>query len=402
MSVSRLYNKITLREHPDLSPIADASFEKGHTFIFPGDEINFITKLDAPTDIGGTLAGVTLKSVKCSMIAEKPNVFSSEFNGIFAATRSFELDSFTLAFNNSNAPMVPWGTDGYAPNINFKQDRNWQLPSGDFKRQINFFTTHTPSTAAWQWNFWFPIIFREEFWQSLAAADNDFYDPTQPQNGKNQDWRRYHNLSALPFGWTVKFKFELTYSQGGITNTIYSKLNLSNEVLAIKSYFSNNAYTNKSIKTCAVGGTPTNTPFAPIYGYQNTACFGYFTKASAWLPGEQNNLTAIFRIRPYQTGDASAWNSSSSKYALQPTDVWVNLNGDLITNDQFDIMTNDGFNIVTNDSGVFGTTITFDPANNLNIIVSAQLDYIKLAAKYPGVNKFSLYCRLYNQTTYTL
>ncbi len=139
MAITRLYNKISLREHPDLSPVADPSFEKGHSFIFPEDELVFCTKIK-DTDISDNFNGVAFQSSKCSVIAKKENVFTSEFSRIFTSTRSFDLDSFIIPFNNSNAPSVPLLKFGYAPNVNVKQDRNWQLKPGDFKRQINFFT----------------------------------------------------------------------------------------------------------------------------------------------------------------------------------------------------------------------------------------------------------------------
>src|ERR1035437_3259718 len=295
MSVLKLYNTITLREQPDLSPIADASFEKCHSFIYPGDEIVICTKLKNGINamvggnlFGGNFNGVVFQSVKCSIIAKKPNIFSEEFDSTFAATRSFELDSFTVPLNNSTAPFVPWpALGGYGPNINFTQDRNWQLPSGDFKRQINFFTKtilngFTGHVDYFEYNFWFPIIFREEYWLALQAADNDFYDTAQPQNGKNQKWLRYHNLSILPFGWQIHAKFELKYTKFGVQNSIISEYNLSNEATGIQDYNSNTDYTTKSIKTCKVGGTPSNTPVAPVFGTENTSVFSYFTKVASW------------------------------------------------------------------------------------------------------------------------
>src|ERR1035437_6200936 len=96
MARTKLYNRITLREHPDLSPIADATFEKAHSFIYPEDELTFCTKIIAPIDIGGSMAGVNMQSVKCSIIAKKPNIYSEEFSRVFASTRYFELDTFTL------------------------------------------------------------------------------------------------------------------------------------------------------------------------------------------------------------------------------------------------------------------------------------------------------------------
>src|ERR1035437_561558 len=160
MSVLNLYNKNSLREEPDLSLVADTSFEKSHSFIFPGDEIVICSKFDnwltiAGPQIFGGLNGVVLQSVKCSIIAKKLDVFSEEFNDIFAATRSFELDSFTVPLNGTNAPWIPYPHGGgYAPNINFSQDRNWKLPHGDFKRTINFFTTYHLNSFTGNLDYW--------------------------------------------------------------------------------------------------------------------------------------------------------------------------------------------------------------------------------------------------------
>lgn len=394
MAINKLYNKITLREHPDLSPVADASFEKGHSFIFPGDEIVICTKINAPTDIGGTFAGVTLQSVKMSIIAKKPNIYSEEFSGVFAATRSFELDSVTVPLNSINAPIVPWGSDGYAPNINFTQDRSWTLPIGDFRRQIKAFTDHTASTSAWDYNFWFPFIFNERYWVALAAADNDFYNIGQPQNGKNDKWLRYHDLSALPFGWKIYYRFELKYTDINGNQTLRTEWNLSNEQTGIQDYKSNTDYALRSIKTCPVGGTPSNTPSAFIFGDRNTSCFGYFTKQTAWDTGEENNLTAIFRVRPFEGGDRLG-SRASSKYGAASDVVWVANTNNLNTDSGLDILTDFGDNIVIDDNGI-PVTIT---VTGLDIVVQGEIDFNKLALIFPGVNNFTLYCRLYNGTT---
>lgn len=407
MGVTKVYNKITLREHPDLSPVADPSFSKGHSFIFPGDEIVMCTKLKAPTDfIGGTWVGVALQSVKCSIIAKKLNIFSNEFSREFAATRVFELDSFALNFDALNAPVVPWGVagaDGYAPNLNYTQDRNWQLPSGDFKRQIKIFTEHTNGTSVWDYNFWFPFIFREEYWLALAAADNDFYDPLQPQNGKNQKWLRYHDLSALPFGWKVYMRFEFNYTKidpasrimsGGALETIVSEYSLSNEQEGIQDYESNPDYDLLEIKTCEVAGTPSTNRF--VFGYQNTQCFGYFKKQSPWEPGEKDNLDAVFRIRPFEGGDRLG-SRASTKFAITPDVVWKGIS-DIIYDDTGDpIQTDTGLDLLTDADGS-GVLISFDPGDDTEITVQAEIDYVKLAAIFPGVTRFTLYCRLYNST----
>lgn len=372
MAVINLVDRVQLREHPDLSPVADDTFVKKKSFIFPGDELVMITNVLGPDDFGGNFSGVSLQSVKMSMIAKKPNIFTEEFSEEFNATRSFELDSVTIPLNSSNAPFVPWGSDGYAPNINFTQDRNWKLPSGDFKRQIKAFTTHVSLSSEWDFNFWFPIIFREDYWNALIDADNDFYDTGEPQNGKNQKWLRYHDVSAPPFGWLIYYRFELFYTKFGVQNSLKTELLLSVDQDDIRDYESNPDYDVLDIKTCKVGGTPSNTPIV-IFGDRNTSCFAYFTKQTAWDVGEKDSLTAVFRLRPQEGGDRLG-SRGSSKFPVTSDVVWADV-----------------------DAG-FGTKITFSGAGDVDIQVEAQIDYNKLLLIFPGVKKFTLYCRLYNGT----
>lgn len=415
MSVTQLYNKILLREHPDLSPVADATFQKAHSFIFPGDEIVMCSKISS-SDFGG-IAGVTPTSVKMSIIAKKPNIFSEEFSREFAATRSFELDSVIVPFDTFNAPVVPWGVagaDGYAPNINFTQDRNWALPIGDFRRQIKAFTDHTNGTSVWDYNFWFPFIFDERYWLALAAADNDFYDTGEPQNGKNQKWLRYHDPSAPPFGWKIFMKIEFNYTKlvsgggggglgagfliGGSTipvpYTLVSEYSLSNEQTGIQDYESNPDYALLEIKTGRVGETPSTDRY--IFGSENTSCFAYFTKQTAWDVGEKSNLSAVFRIRPTEGGDRLG-SRASSQYPITVDVVWTGINNDLLTDTDVNITTDTADNIILDNAGA-GVLIDFDLLDDKKITVQAEIDYNKLAAIYPGVTNFTLYCRLYNGT----
>lgn len=405
MIITELYNKSLLREHPDADPVADSSFEKSHSFIFPGDELVMCTVLDCPTDLhGGDFVGVTLQGVRMSIVARKLDIFDETFGIEFASTREFELDSFFTLFNNTNAPNVLWGADGYAPNINFSQDRAWALPSGDFRRQIKGFTQHTPSTNSWKYNFWFPIIFREDYWNSLAAADNDFYNITLPQNGKNQKWFGYHQPAFPPFGWKIFYKFEFQYQKVSFSGTniykIVSEIDLSNELAEIQDYNSNPDYSLKSIKTCPVGGTPSNTPACFVFGSQNTSCFGYFTKQTAWDIGEKNNLTAVFRIRPFEGGDRLG-SRGSSIWPSTPDVVWTQNSTDLQDENGISIL-DENSNILEDEGSSPPITITLDPMNDLNIIVSGEIDYTKLAIIYPGINNFTLYCRLYNSTPLVL
>ena len=138
MEILNIANKAFLREHPFDAPGDTPAFIQKHSYIFPGDELVLYHDIDLPADAGASaMTQIQLIDMKISLVAENPDVFTDVFADEFTSTTSFELDSFSMPFTTHNAPLVPWGSDGYAPNINFSQDRNWQLPSGDFKRQIN-------------------------------------------------------------------------------------------------------------------------------------------------------------------------------------------------------------------------------------------------------------------------
>lgn len=399
MNTIKLVARTKLVEHPQLPVNYVPNPILLHSYIFPGDELVMYSNINLPTDAGvASMNLIQMQDVKNSIIAEKPNIFTGIFANQFSATRSFELDSFSLAFNKINAPLVPWGTDGYAQRVKLENDRNWRLPSADFRRQIKFFTEHTASTTVWNYWFFFPILFRWEYWKALLKADNDFYDALLPNNGQSQKWFRYSNPSALPFGWLVKARTQLNLLAAGVQTTIIADLNLSNEADQINDYNANADYTLKSIKTCEVGGTPSNTPLAYVFDWQNTSCFAYFTKSSGWVGLEKDNLCGVFWVEPFEGGGVPVRTRASSQYPITPESVFIGMIEPIATSDGgVDIETDGGAIILTDNSGD-GVLITFDPLDDKNIILSAEIDYVKLKAAYPSVKKFTLYARLYNST----
>lgn len=512
----KLQNRSLLREHADTNPIDDATFEKAHSFIFPGDEITLYNKIKLPQDAGAaSMNNIVFKNAKTSIVAQKPNPFSRIFSKEFKALREFDLDAFTLAFNNSNLTIASFGVDGYAAVLNYAQDRNFKLPPADFHKQIKFFTKYIASVpapelivngdfvgslAGWsvvssppdwvwdtgtakapaidnselsqsivteigkeytfkfdlvnyisnqldveingiivgsytangnytlnftatgvstgvrffvnfpgvtgnfsgsidnvsaklassieaEWDYWFyfPLLFRWEYWKTLAAADNDFYNNTEPQNGKNQKWQRY----TLPPTWLVKQRFELNLLVSSIVTSLIAEYNLSNEALGINDYSANTDYITKSIKTGAIGSSPTNAP-AIVFGYQDTAVYGYFTKVTPFGDEEMGNLVGVIWIEPLQGAGTTARTRASSVYPITAETVFKNIGNEL-----YDDLGNP-IGIFTDD--INGTIVTFDPLNNQNIIVASLIDYQKLLATYPGITKFTIYCRLYNGT----
>lgn len=395
MPIIKYTDKGFLLEHPFI--FGDPA--QTHSYIFSGDELVLFHGITLPDDAQvANISSIQLISAKCSLIAQKPNIFSEEFSRVFQATRSFELDSFSLAINNSNAKNVPWnsGADGYAPNLNYQQDRNWKLPSGDFRREINFFTDHTNGILKWTYWFYFPLLFRWEYWFSRLApqfSDDDFWvNNPATQDGQNNFWFHYFIANK----WLIMSRLTLELLVNGLPITVRNDLNLTPGTDDINDYSSNTDFINKSIKTVAIGGTPSNTP-ALIYGFQDTEVWSYFEKVSAWGGNEQGNIVAVCWIEPFEGGGITQRTRGSSWYPITPESVFKGLNTSITDDDGTSIVTGNGEYIIKDANGV-GALVLFNGLLPQTFKVYAQIDYAKLVSTYPGQRKFTLYTRLYNIT----
>lgn len=390
-------DKAFLREEPFGNPIDNPTPVQKHSFIFPGDEIVLYHKLSLPDDANvSTMNEIKFVSAKVSIIAQKPNIFTEEFSREFQATRNFVLDSFEVSFTGINARIIPWGTDGYAPNLTVQQDRDFKLPLGDFRRQINFFTKHVDSTNIWAYWFYFPILFRWEYWIALLNADNDFYNASQPQDGLNNWWYHYFNDSALPFGWIIKSRLELNTVVDGVQTIIRSELNLTPAVGDVNDYESNTDYDDREIKTSKVGGTLSNTP-AFVYGTENTVILADLTKQTPFGVGEQDNVSCIIWIEPFEGPGSPSRTRGSSVYPITPESVFKGLNISATDSNGIGI-TNAAGQFVVYDSVGNGSMVLFDSGTPEFVRMIAVINNEKLIYTYPGITKFTIYARLYNST----
>lgn len=391
MPIIKHTNRSFLREHPFADPISMPAPVQTRSRMYPGDEIVLYHKLLLPGDASASeMSDIKFVSAKVSIIAMKPNVFTEQFSREFLATRFFELDSFVVSFNNVNARIIPWGTDGYAPNLTVKQDRNFRLPSGDFRRQVNFFTTHTNATSTWEYWFYFPILFRWEYWRALLTADNDFFNAAQPQDGLNHWWYHYFVLGT----WTLRSRLDLNVLVDGVPTIIRSELNLTNGVGDANDYNANPDYTLESIKTSKVGGALSNTPCF-IYDNENTVMLGFTRKITPWAINEQAQVSAIVWIEPFEESGITARTRGSSTYQITPESVFAGLNISATDDDGIGLQDAAGNYAVYDNTGK-GALVFFDAAIPERISVVAVIDYAKLKLTYPGITKFTLYTRIYD------
>lgn len=384
-----LVNQSTLKEHPQSAAAPD----QYHTKIFPGDEIVLQHKLTFPDnidDLANVMAKISFVSAKVAIIAEKKGLFSEQFSFHFTSTRSFDLDSFQTNFNNVNCPTILWSDGIYAPYMNLSLDRSWRLPPGDFRKKISFTTTHGHGTGKWNYNFFFPIIFRWEYWIAKLLVSNDFYAPSEPNHGHNEWW--YHYLTT---NWKFVSRLDLNLLYGNTPLYVRAEMPLTPFGLDdANDYNSNSDWTNKAIKTSVLGGPASNAPCL-INKNEYTVVIGYFDKVSSWGVDEQTHISGVLWIEPTEGPGLNSRTRGSSTEVAKPETVFKGLDLSITDDSGTGITTPTGEYLVTAGGGM-GAMVVFNGTQPEKVQIVGIIDHNKLNSIYPGVTSFTLYARLYN------
>lgn len=334
----------TVIEHPDALNTLRTTSE-----CFPGDELIYKSVVDFTVNPGDGFKNV-IQQARMRVVASKstPSSFDESFDESFVGQKFFILDEFNYSFAG-----VPMNLLNF-PNPNFTADRNWLLNSGDPRRQISI--TQTDITlSTFQYEFRFPSIFRWEYWKQLLAADDEFIDYTEPQNGKNQFWYHYQTGD-----WTIGYVFEMDIlNTGSGVLTTHRQTN----VLTAKDYSSNPAWYNKSIILFA-GVAPL--PDGYMSGTQDTQVIAQFHCDALTI---SDPVKGVLWIESYEGDGITERTRISTEYDVESFSMWKSID----TSNRASI-TNDGYG---------------------NITLTAYIDYTKIPAnKY----NFTFYARIYNDT----
>jgi hypothetical protein len=124
----------------------------------------------------------------------------------------------------------------------------------------------------------------------LLGVNSDFFNPSQQNNGQNQDW--YHYLNA---NWEIYFR--TGYDVVSSVNPYHFDEDI---LIPINDYASNPAYSVKKVETFTSGGTPlTAGGVNYIQAGSNTIVRATFTKPTGLLVEESK---VLFGIEIYQLG----------------------------------------------------------------------------------------------------
>jgi hypothetical protein len=80
------------------------------------------------------------------------------------------------------------------------------------RANIKFFRRYAADSGAFkEYRFQFPFIIRWEQFVSLPSANDDMFDPSEPNDGLNQDWIRIDTFTD----WNIYFKTSLSVTKNG-------------------------------------------------------------------------------------------------------------------------------------------------------------------------------------------
>jgi len=124
--------------------------------------------------------------------------------------RAADGASFDLFARNINSALFPLTPDNKRL-FNYSESLDFELPNPN-RNEITLAFNGIENTTTYQVAFNFPFLFSWRYWQPKINAFNEFFDIFLPQNGKNDEWIRYLQLS----GYDIRIRLELT--KDGITD----------------------------------------------------------------------------------------------------------------------------------------------------------------------------------------
>lgn len=175
----QIIDEVQFFEYPHCNGNGYSSFS-----LLPMDTV--VMKMQFHVKQGTELDPILLNKISASIVAVKQN-----------EVEEFPLESFTI----NTAQFLP-NCDNIQE-LEFEQDRDFIIPTGDCRNQIRLFRMPTLDITGYSaYEFIYPFKVRWEEWRTLSGANRCFPTPTQ-------NWMVYANQT----GWTVKFSINAEIEQ---------------------------------------------------------------------------------------------------------------------------------------------------------------------------------------------
>lgn len=280
--------------------------------VYPEDEIVACTEFYIESS-GRTTDEIKLTQIKAQIIAK---------NG----TKSFELDQFIMQ-------LVSETLVGYTQQFDIQVARSFHIPAGTIRKYIEVKRRNDLDTGTRKYfSSNYPFLFRWEDWTLALGVDPAFFDSSLPNNGFNEWWYHYAQLS----GWSLYYNFDVSATKNGALQQYTLQ-----KLIVPHDYGSNADYTVKSVlafdpdilvttgtntaKQLVTGGGGTVTINSQdflttgnqfVYGYKKTLIAAIFTKSTAPV-----SVNVVIGIEIWQQGGFYGKRRYSSKWVAD-SDTW--------------------------------------------------------------------------------
>jgi hypothetical protein len=236
----------------------------------------------------------TFKNDECVMeslisgdFAEIPAVGEANLTKIIQQIVAIRADGNEFIIEDWQLPFTAIWQQGN-PFMNYTTNKVFRIPQAEIRKPITIQTVNIGGD--WKYKVSYPFMIRWENWIQLITANSDFFNPSQQQNGQNQDWEHYQD-----FTWKLYFRSSVE----GITDG--GSFTLNKDVLVeINDYATNPDYSAKTIETFNLAGVPLvagGTNF--IQSFAPTVVKATFTKAAGLLVA---NSRIVFGIEIHEQG----------------------------------------------------------------------------------------------------
>jgi len=214
----------------------------------------------------------------------------------------FPLDRYSINMAN----VLPSG-DITTPNfqfINLTIPRVFNIPTTEIRKNIEVKRrTDLDAGGLVYFDVVFPFMVRWEYWAALAGVNSAFFDITKPNNGFNNEWFDYNQLS----NWFCYYKVTINARKNGIPQQYVSRVEMP-----ITDYLPTPA--NGTIKTYDANNVELYNSAIPrryVLGYEDTKIVATFNNLDTGF--DPDDCEVVIGVEVFEQGGIGGRRSLSSK-----------------------------------------------------------------------------------------
>lgn len=298
--------------------------------------------------------GRTLNNIELSHIDVKIKAIN------FVTLEEVDLDAWSLPL--LNFPEIAGDTF-----MNVTYPRPLHVPAGEIRKNIRLFREYSlDSGLLHRYVLQFPFLINWAYFLALPTASYDFFDPTEPNNGLNNDWARISTF----INWGVKYTVRVKAKKDGVPLVFNFeddlKINEYNNLFNDFKYVGIKSYDPDSL-------TELYDPTIPqkyILGYKNTLFVATFSNLANY-PIDLSNVHFFAHIEIFE-GSAAGPNGTRriSSVWQYDNDTWF------ISVDGSKQIVKNLITISNTDDGIearFKVDCTKIPLNNPNVFFKIEV-----------------------------